>query len=332
MFRATSCLRLNQDHARPLVNHEVWKTVLDLMLVGVDALARRSHSVWRLLCEARSLQIDSATWIFNSMICIYLFHKSQELCKYDIVPLERTPTLHYIRNFFVPQYLSRRALELQGPTFESQSLTKDIQARQDTRSKRHNDGLNAKREPVPTRRAPRLLKIAHGEPTRDAREVDKRRHLARTRRVAVKRVGRNGNRGNHDPKDIHAPSHDDSGVVEVLLQGLPDDDEARNHEEGGDVVCGQAGFGAEDAGVGADVAVGHEVVEEVAEDLAERDGDDGGQVDEADGFGAEAVAAGHLRRFEQDGRGDVDAHGPHEAQCAAGEEILVWVRARIERR
>lgn len=43
--------------------------------------------------------------------------------------------------------------------------------------------------------------------------------------------------------------------MEVLLQRLADDDQTGDHEEGGDVVGGQARFGPEDAVVLARVAV-----------------------------------------------------------------------------
>ena len=62
----------------------------------------------------------------------------------------------------------------------------------------------------------------------------------------------------------------------------------------------------------ADVAVGQEVVEPMAEAFTERDGHERCEVQIADGLRAETVAAGHDRSLEEDGRGDVDAHGPHE--------------------
>jgi hypothetical protein len=87
----------------------------------------------------------------------------------------------------------------------------------------------------------------------------------------------------------------------------------------------------------AHVAVRDPVVEEVAEGFAEGDGDEGGEVEEADGFGVytlrygvsnglyvvcmgvlrtESVAAGGLWGFEEDRRGYVDADGPHKGHGA----------------
>jgi hypothetical protein len=89
-------------------------------------------------------------------------------------------------------------------------------------------------------------------------------------------------------------------------------------KKAGDVAGGQTRFGSEDPVVFARVAVGHEVVEEVAEQLSQDDRRDRCQVDVPDGFGSESVAAGNLRGLQKDGRRDVDAHSPHKSQCAGG--------------
>ena len=93
------------------------------------------------------------------------------------------------------------------------------------------------------------------------------------------------------------------------LHGLAEEDEADDDERHGEVDDAQADLGFEMPLVRADVLIGVGVVQPVADDLAEDDGDDGGEVEEADLLGAEAVEGGH-----EDGEGGVDADGPGEGE------------------
>lgn len=148
------------------------------------------------------------------------------------------------------------------------------------------------------------------------REIQQTRNLGAGRPIRIQRISRHRHSRQHDAKDIQAPAHNNTGIVQTVLQLLAHDDEAGDHARGANVVGDEAGFGLEDALVLAHVARGHPVVEEVAEAFAQRDGDERREVQEADVFGAEAVAADADGHLQQDGGCDVYADGPHEAHCA----------------
>ena len=63
------------------------------------------------------------------------------------------------------------------------------------------------------------------------------------------------------------------------------------------------------AGVAGDIAFRNEIVEPVADELAEQGSDNRREVEEADGFRPKAVEGG-----EEDGEGGVDAYYPGEGQ------------------
>jgi hypothetical protein len=98
--------------------------------------------------------------------------------------------------------------------------------------------------------------------------------------------------------------------MEVVEEALADEDQAGDHEHRRDVHRVQADLGLEDAGVAVDVAAREEVVEEVAEKLAQEDADDGREVEEADVLVGVAVATKFDRCGEEDGGRDVDSNCP----------------------
>lgn len=147
-----------------------------------------------------------------------------------------------------------------------------------------------------------------------ARKVDERRNLSRSRGVAVEDVGGDGDTGDHDSNNVHSPANDDSGNVELEVEGLADDDESRDHQEGGDEEDEETALGHEDSLVAASVPVCHGVVGPVAEHLSDPEGDQRSGVETRNLGEGESVTAGLLGGGEEDRGGDVDADSPHEGE------------------
>ena len=74
-----------------------------------------------------------------------------------------------------------------------------------------------------------------------------------------------------------------------MLERLAVEDEARDGDEPGDVHTREAGFRVEVAGVATDCAGGDEVVLQAVVGFAEEFADDGGEEEEAEGVGGEAL-------------------------------------------
>lgn len=117
-------------------------------------------------------------------------------------------------------------------------------------------------------------------------------------------------------RDMTYPSHHYSSHTEVLLQGLPNNDQARDHQECRNIVGPQPRFRPEEAVVLPDISVCQIVVEEVPEYLTHCYSNHGGEVQTSDSKRSVAISTGYNGRFEQDGASDVDSDSPHEAKRA----------------
>ena len=85
-----------------------------------------------------------------------------------------------------------------------------------------------------------------------------------------------------------------------MSEGLADDNETGNHKDRTDIIRRQTGLRLVDARMAFDVTAGEVVVEEMAPELADGDGDERREVDVADAARREAIAACDARRFEED--------------------------------
>ena len=204
--------------------------------------------------------------------------------------------------------------EVQLTTLRPHPLAVHIDQRQQHRCHRDDRSLNAKAHVVAICRAPRLLEISDTKPANSPREIEIRTNLPTTVGIAIECVRSRCDGCNHHADDVHAPTHDDSRVVEQVFQGLANDDQTWNHEDGTDVVCRQTRFRLEHSIVTLDITPSQIVVEEMTPELADSDCDERCEVDVSHAASGEAVAACDAGRFEQDGRGDVDTDGPHEGE------------------
>jgi len=157
--------------------------------------------------------------------------------------------------------------EVQGTAELAQALAEHDEDDDEERRDGDDGGLDPKRDVEPGSLAPLELEVADAEARHRACEIDQGRDLARRRRQVVESVRRDGDRRDHDADDVQAPADNDEADVEVVLERLADDDEARDHDGDGDEVGRQARLGAEQAVMTAHVTSGDPVVGVVPEDL-----------------------------------------------------------------
>ena len=142
------------------------------------------------------------------------------ICTYTGSPIEHP---HYTTINLPPLVSDRTTLSPQPPAT-------GLQEAQDDQRSADDSGLDAETDAVPLRRAPRLLEVSDREAAHDTGEIEVAGDFGGGVGIGVEHVGGDGDRGEHDAEDVHAPAHHDAGVGEVLDQRLADDDQARDHE------------------------------------------------------------------------------------------------------
>jgi hypothetical protein len=90
-----------------------------------------------------------------------------------------------------------------------------------------------------------------------------------------------------------------------IFHALAKDDETNNDQRHGEVDDAEADLGFEAPFVGADVLLGVGIVQPVADNLSEKNGDKGCKIEEASLSRSETIEVGH-----KDGKGCVNADSP----------------------
>ena len=203
---------------------------------------------------------------------------------------------------------------MQRPSPDPQRLAPAHQPHANQERSEHDRSLDPKTLLRALLRRPRHLEVADDEPAQCARVAQPRAHLAARLRVAVEAVAADGSGGDHDAEHVEAPAHARGHVGPPgSRQALADEHKADNHEGHGEGDGAQAHLGLKVAPVGADVLLGKVVVQPVADDLTEQNGDDGGEVKVADLQDPEAVEGP-----DKDGEGRVYADYPGEGLNSEG--------------
>lgn len=126
------------------------------------------------------------------------------------------------------------------------------QHRDEQERDRAHDRLDAEAQLRPLGAGPLDLEVADDEAAEGARVVDPGRDLARRLGVAVEVVRRHGDGRDHGAEDVEAPAHGRDDEVPLVLQALPEEHEAQQHEGEGDDDGAEAHLGLEVALVGSD--------------------------------------------------------------------------------
>ena len=187
--------------------------------------------------------------------------------------------------------------------------------------------MSAKRRVVSDLCTPRGLVVSNTETTNDSSEIDPSGHLGRRERIRIEGIGLCGDRVQHGTESGQTPAEYDTDDWEMVLESLPNDDQADDDGYGGDVVHGQTCLGFKYSLVLVGVAMCKIIVEEVTKHFAEKDGDDGDEIQKAHTVVVVAVSAVLGWRSEEDGRGDVDADGPGKDEKTVSEKLdgIRWV-------
>lgn len=200
---------------------------------------------------------------------------------------------------------------MQSPGLRAHELAPSHQDENDEKGGGKNGGLDTETVLWALRLGPADLEVGDDESAQGTGEVHPGSDLARAIGVAVKKIGVDGDGGDHHAEDIEAPGHGGDHVMVGILEAEADKDKTCDHEGGGDDGSAKADFWLEVTMMAANVLFGEDVVKPVANQFAETGSHNGSEVEVADLKGAEVV-----ERVDKDRESGVNANNPGECEYA----------------